>query len=427
VLPLVLNLPVMCEEDMFKALRSSDVDEQYLNNPDFIRLLGDTGGVPGLARCVLEGLTVQYDVARIPIARALAQEYINSKMRHIPLRVVRALLPVVLTGQTVFQGSTVAKNHSTTYDDLQVQGSVWLTKVPGTVAEYHAVVPVMVLMSICSQHTTDVEVSRVTHMIEFLGWHHSFISRTLSRARFPWSPPVTLGELYRGVEMHTGLAATQLALRDTTDYKVEPRRAGGEEHSFPQSVRLQRDSRAKKEAKQVASQLLRGSVVLNSAGAAVGILQVDPLAWGRGVLVRALCVAHTVDDTSLSNDKVAIDRAKAVHAVRNCKQLAALCSGGALKCIVVHITNGPIPTDVDLTPPDAIVIGKHNMKAFLGPVLGRCMMPSRAPLPNTVGERLGQKRGCCTLRALPLLRSTLLHTGVRRLALQVSSLLFRYA
>jgi hypothetical protein len=256
VLPLVLDLPVMTEEDMFKALRSSDVDEQYLNNPDFIRLLGDTGGVPGLVRCVLEGLTVQYDAARIPIARALAQEYINSKMQHIPLRVVRALLPVVLTGQTVFQGSTVAKNHSTTYDHLQVQGSVWLTKVPGAVAEYHAVVPIMTLKSICSQHTTDVEVSRVTHMIdllgrtdrdgfaEFLGWYHSFMSRTLSRARFLWCPPVTLGELYRGVEMHPELAATQLALRDTTDYKVEPRRAGGEEHSFPPSERLQKGGEA---------------------------------------------------------------------------------------------------------------------------------------------------------------------------------------
>jgi hypothetical protein len=113
--------------------------------------------------------------------------------------------------------------------------------------------------------------------------------------------------------------------------------------------------------------------------------------------------------------------------VRNCKQLASLCSGSALKWIVVHITNGPIATDVDLTPPNAIVVGKHNMKAFLGPVLWRCMWYSRASLANTVEERVGQKRGCCTLRALPLLRSTLLHTGVRRLALEVSSMLFRYA
>jgi hypothetical protein len=138
-------------------------------------------------------------------------------------------------------------------------------------------------------------------------------------------------------------------------------------------------------------------------------------------------VTHTVDDSSLTNAKVATDRAKAVQAVENCKQLAALCRGGALKCIVVHITNGPIATDVDLTPPDAIVIGKHNMQAFLGPALWRCKRPSRAPLPNTVGERLGQKRECCTLRALSLLRSTLLHTGVRRLALEVSSMLVRYA
>lgn len=402
VLPLVQSLSVLSVDDVYAALRSCGVNEQYLQDPDLIRLLDETGGVPRLVRYVLEGLTEQYDHSRIPIARMKVEEYIKVKTPFIPLAAVHALLPMVLMGKAVSAASTLS---ATSLDDLQRLGSVWLNQVPGTADDYHVIIPLMSLRRVCMQHETDAEVGRVMYMIdllrgkswedfeEFLGCYHAFLSRTLARTR----RSVTLGQLYKGVEMDSGIAAIKLELSGDKDYTTMNRLAGTSEHRFPLSKGLRSNTKATEQAALVASKLLQGAVVLNSAGAPVDVLQTDPLVNDDGILVRAVCVMHTIEHTVLSVKKVLADRKKAIEAVQDCKQLCALCEEGeSPKCVTIHITNAvvhkdlqPAKRDAESTkvvadeglPREAIVIGQHNMEAFFGPVLSRALWPYRKPLP----------------------------------------------
>ena len=416
---LVHNLPVLSNTDIHKALRLCKVDEQYFNNPDFIRLLDDTGGVPRLIRFVLEALTVQYDASRIPIARASAELYIQAKMLSIPLHTVHVLLADVLMGQSVSINSPLSHDPVITYDGLQRQGSVWMNAVEGNASAYRVIVPMMALKSICLQHSLrDVGVGRVSHMLnllertdwdhfeELVAHYHSFIGRTLARNR----SSVSLGEIYKGVAMHPDVAAIELLLNAGKDYETLSRRSGKNEHRFP----LTESNRNSKEAVRVTSQLLNGKVVVNNRGTAVDVMQVDPLTAG-GILVRAICVKHTEGVTKLKAKEVGEDSVKAVEAVMNCEQLVAVSETKKPNCVVIHISNRHVDKNVDLTPLNAIVVARHNLEAFFGPVLSRGMM-SRTHLRRSVNQMPGQK-GFCTLRHLHLQSNSLPRTVVHRLVL----------
>lgn len=257
--------------------------------------------------------------------------------------------------------------------------------------------------------------------------------------------------------MDPSIAAIELELSGDKNYNAMDRIAVTNEHRFPLSEGLQSDPKARKRAELVASKLMQGAVVLNSEGAAVDVLQVDPLVnKSGGILVRAICLMHTMKKTVLSCKKILADHTKAALAVRNCNQLPALCNKGEpVRCITIHISNAVVQKarkPKENTPSassmsavsDTIIIGQHNMEEFFGPVLSRAMWPYRKPLPKVVrreglavpkglaspkvvmgkglGLGLGRKNGYCTLRTVPSVAqvqnsSTPLHAGVHRLVL----------
>lgn len=428
VLSVKLNLPVLSNSDIYKALRSCNVDEMYFNNHDFIRLLSDTGGIPRVVRYVLEGLTEKYDASRIPIARAHAESYIASKMVAIPLNVVQVMLPIILMGETVNINSLVSGNSLITYDDLQRQGSVWMNMADDTnPGKYRVIVPMMSLKMICLQHSLiDVGVGRVSHMLsllehrdwdkfeEFIGHYHSFLNRTLALKH----SSVSLGVFYKGVKMDPDVAAIELKLDTKKDYETLPRLSGKKEHRFPLAKKSVDKPEKQKFAEQVTSKLLHGKVVVSSDGAPIDVLQVDPLEWGGGFLVRAICLFHTEVDTPLCKKKVYVDHNKSTLAVQNCQQLIAANKGNLPKCVSVHITNADLREVVVPELSNSIVIGRHNMEAFFGPVLSLGIM-SHTHLHPDLNGKVGKKRGFCTLRRLPTMHLSM------RIAVQSLTLVVR--
>jgi hypothetical protein len=422
-----LNLPVLSNSDMYEALRACNVDEMYFNNRDFIRLLSDTGGIPRVVRHVLEGLTEKYDASRIPIARAHAEAYIMSKLEAIPLNVVEALLPIILMGETVDINSPVFRNSLIKYDDLQRQGVVWMIKAGETnTGKYRVIVPMMSLKLICNQHSlNDVGVGRVSHMLsllerrdwdqfeDFIGHYHSFLNRTLALNR----SSVSLGVYYKGVKMHPDVAVIELKLDGKKDYEPLPRLAGKEEHRFPLTGKSAGKRKSQRFAESLTSKLLHGKVVVNSDGAPIDVLQVDPLKSG-GILVRAICLLHTDAKILLCENKVHADRDKAIQALKNCEQLVAANNGTLPKCVTVHITNADLHEDVVPERSNSIVIGRHNMEAFFGPVLSFGMM-SHTHLHPDLNGKVGKKKGFCTLRRLPTMHLSM------RIAVQSLTLVAR--
>lgn len=356
-------------------------------------------------RYVLEGLTEKYDVSRIPIARERALKYIDAKMVTIPLDAVQELLRVVLMGQIVPITAPVSYDPLLTFDDLQRQGLLWMTAIDNHPGTYHVIVPMLALKFICLQHShKDVGVGRVSHMLsllehrdgshfeEFLGHYHSFLNCTMALKR----STVSLGGFYKGLRMHPEVAAIQLKLDAKKDYETLRRLSGKDKHQFPLAKFYTTDPQRQQEAVRLTSELLDGKVVVNSHGASIDLLQVDPLTSG-GLLVRAFCVFHTEGHNVLQKKKVDQDRKKALLAVRDCQQLVtAVNNPKNLMCVTVHITNGRVADDIldRAPPPYSIVIGSHNSEAFFGPVLSRGIM-SRAYLTAKV-----RKAGFCTLGQL---------------------------
>lgn len=419
------SLPPLSEEDTFAALRGCGVDDRYLQHPEFVDLLSDTGGVPGLVRLAMEGLTVDYDASRIAHNRARMEQYLKVRLPALGLDVVRELLPVVLLGKTRHPGAAVAETSPITYSDLQRRGLVWLAGDPDAVSSYHVIVPPMLLRAICDQHLQDFEVAMARHLLihlarlgresyqSLLACYLALLNRTLSHCS---DGPITLGRMYPRLEMHRDLAAVAIEFSTDKDYQAWPLCPGEGIYRFPPREDLRDEPVAQDHVDCVAQCLLLGAVESFGEGAEIDILQVDPLCWG-GLLVRAFRVLDP--GTKLTLRQLNADRARMQQAVAGCEQLAALRPGGKVKCVTVHVTDGVVNKATQRPLRDAIVIGQHNLEAFFGPVVARCLSFNRRRqaaeaaaaqvaehkakkiTPKGPRKKTPQARGYCTLRISP--------------------------
>jgi hypothetical protein len=141
--------------------------------------------------------------------------------------------------------------------------------------------------------------------------------------------------------------------------------------SFPAHVAKELED-GEVETKNVASaafeSLTSGKTIVNLRGSAIDCVMLDPLSSG-GLLVRALCLAHTEQDLKLLKEKLITDQTNAMNAVTASPLLSTA------KCITVHISNRNLHQNIKpSTMEDCVVIGQHNLSAFFGPVLSRAML-----------------------------------------------------
>jgi hypothetical protein len=70
------SMPALSSDQVLEALRGCGVPEEYFSNPDFLRLLDESGGIPRVIRMILEKLTLEYNPLCIENGRIAALVYL---------------------------------------------------------------------------------------------------------------------------------------------------------------------------------------------------------------------------------------------------------------------------------------------------------------------------------------------------------------
>lgn len=74
--PIIQTLSAISLDETFALLRSCGVDAMYFSDPDFVRLVEESGRISRLVQHIFEGLTVTYDHSRNAIAKMKAGAYL---------------------------------------------------------------------------------------------------------------------------------------------------------------------------------------------------------------------------------------------------------------------------------------------------------------------------------------------------------------
>jgi hypothetical protein len=195
---------------------------------------------------------------------------------------------------------------------------------------------------------------------------------------------ITIGSFYGEVEMSPDVAELEIKLDARENYYKVEFYNSSEHQSFP-SAHAPKTPKVPGESRAAFKSLTSGKTIVNLKGAAVDCVMVDPLSSG-GLLVRALCIAHTEQDLKLKKNQLENDQAKAMNAIKVSPLLSTL------KCITVHLSNRS--THHELEPSkikNCVVIGINNSSAFFGPVLSRGLWSKIHLFQNTSLETVGTK------------------------------------
>jgi hypothetical protein len=391
------TLSVLSPDEVTDLLQYCGVDTRYFSDPDFVRLLEESGGIPRLVRYILESLTVEYDHSRIAVAKRNVMNYLDTKNIELSLPVVLGLLETSLLGHPILGSIDVVGSTDTKFDFLQRYGMAWLKQEKDGSFRVH--VPMMLLRMYLHWHRDNTTVQQVTTMINFMDAIESnkFELFTAHFRAYKMNmmaqhvSSISLHAFYGGVEMDATVANMQIQLDACKKYVAPLMHRVG--NRFPPAKGVSETKKGKAVADRAVMDLLEGHVLVNSKGAAVDSMSLDLRADRDGYILQGCCDKHTIDSKKLELEEILKDHDKAKHAIENCQQLKHL----DVACITVHISNREISWKVtaDTTPKGAIIIGKHNMQSYFGPVLTRKLWSN----PHMLRERSHKSRGFCSWRA----------------------------
>jgi hypothetical protein len=402
VTPSLKTLSVLSPDEVTDLLQYCGVDTRYFSDPDFVRLLEESGGIPRLVRYILESLTVEYDPSRIAIAKMNVETYLLSKKGQLPLPVLLGLLEKSLLGHLLSISCVVVGSSDTTFDELQRKGVMWLKQEKN--GEFSVHVPMLLLRMFLHQHLDNATVQQVTTMINFMddiesskfelftAHFRAYKMNTLAQ-KFG---SISLHAFYGGVEMDATVANMQIQLDPCKKYVAPLNHRVG--NRFPLAEGVCNKEEGKAVAERAVMDLLEGRVLVNSKGASVDSVSLDPREDGDGYdgyVIQGGCCdkQHTIDSKKLELTEILEDHNKAKNAIEKCEQLKHL----TVACITVHISNREVSSKVTAKsiPKSAIVIAKHNMQSYFGSMLARKLLSNS----HILRESSPKGRGFCTWRA----------------------------
>lgn len=321
------ELPQLSGSDIATLMQNCHVDQRYLSNPAFQQLLDDTGGVPGILRKVVEGLTFEYSRSSIETARKEARAYLT-ELRELSTDTKLLLLPYVLFGLELYFGGVL--------DDLLKDGIIFRDE------NYRVSMPMLLFSAMCEDAqcnaestVTFEEVSALLHDHRTKDWEHwerfcvryhslklkYYASRSIERV-------TTLKEFYEGVPMSAALQYVQIGFEKSA--------------TFPSRRTV-----------HVGSDAFYNGRGVQADGSIANTKSKDFL---------CLCISQTLNSAGLTRDKIESDRKKAIESFASIK--------GA-KVITVHISNAPLAEGVNAEQKNSIIISKEHLYSFFGPTMSR--------------------------------------------------------
>jgi hypothetical protein len=362
------SMPALSSDQVLEALRGCGVPEEYFSNPDFLRLLDESGGIPRVIRIILNELTVEYNPSCIEEGRKKALVYLKTRLS-FNNEAITELLAAVVLGEGCDLLSPIPGS-KLTFVELQEIGVVFM-KPFGEV--YQVTMPLLSLRALCHRHRkhhpdaqivlTMLNTLKNTDWVKFEHFCAHFSAYKMKYLALSGPPRVTMGDFY-GVDMAPEVAELQIELSAGKQYGTEVMTARVDRKSFPMKneTSLAKD---KLSADTSFESLLSGKVIVNLKGAPVDCMMVDPLSSGD-MLVRAICISHTTDDLTLTQKKLDSDHTKALNAVKGSVLL------NKAMFVTVHISNRKFHKNL-VHNKDSVVIGQDNLCDFFGPVLSRGM------------------------------------------------------
>ena len=178
---------------------------QYFQDPTFLRLLDESGGVPREIREMLEQLTLTYDPSSPCIEKGLAAgfEYLAERFEPIANNALVGLLPAVVLGEALRLSDKIPGSE-VTYESMQHVGVVWLVPLENKL--YHATMPLLFLQAIC-QFSSNFKVVAILNTLANTDWRKfellcaHFSAYKMSCLSFAGHSRVAMSSFYGGGDM----------------------------------------------------------------------------------------------------------------------------------------------------------------------------------------------------------------------------------
>lgn len=364
------RLPLLNNAEVLSLMKECGVSDAYLSNPSFLQLLEDTGGVPRVLRKVVEGLTPQFAESSITQARRNAVEYVVGSNTNLNLQERAALVPYVVLGATAPPMTTPLVPQSPanrTFEDLSMNGAIF--EEGGKL-----LMPVLLLEALFpTKGTTDPAfVARLIHWYHQRSWDGFemfcalFHAAKMQHLREQPQQEVSLEKFYDGALMPPSVASLTIKLEKGAAYEVVGNPSDTKTYQFP--------GRDDTRNKASVARLIEGAILLNGKRAPAGdCLLTNPLGADKpGVLVRSLCVSHTVGDLKLDEKKILDDHNKAKEAFKEHSDLFA--EWGGAEVVTVHLSNRELNEDAKTPRDGCVVIGRDQVRSFFGPTFHRGLL-----------------------------------------------------
>lgn len=226
------TLPLIKPYDVIKLFHECGVNKLYFEDPKFIQLLNESGGVPSILRIIFEKLSLKYDHISIVNARNNVKLYLSSiPIPNLSNDALVSLLETVVLGKSILLKSFISFVPNLWYADMQKTGRLWIN--PHNESSYQVIVPILTLERLCQQDPnssvadsilnilTEIKSEKEDKFKRICAEYHAFKMDRISKKSKTRISKISLGEFYGNIEMHSDTATLEIQLDSEKCYDVK--------------------------------------------------------------------------------------------------------------------------------------------------------------------------------------------------------------
>ena len=226
------TLPLIKPYDVIKLFHECGVNKLYFEDPKFIQLLNESGGVPSILRIIFEKLSLKYDHISIVNARNNVKLYLSSiPIPNLSNDALVSLLETVVLGKSILLQSFISFVPNLWYADMQKTGRLWIN--PHNESSYQVIVPILTLERLCQQDPnssvadsilnilTEIKSEKEDKFKRICAEYHAFKMDRISKKSKTRISKISLGEFYGNIEMHSDTATLEIQLDSEKCYDVK--------------------------------------------------------------------------------------------------------------------------------------------------------------------------------------------------------------